>query len=162
MTERGWAAVRLDDVPAAIRAPGRSREQELAELKQRAPEVAELWERYGAELSGRRWHDVRRFLGVTAFGVNALEAPAGQRLIFPHDEAMHGQEEIYLVVRGSARYLCAGEEGELGVGELLYARPGVHRELWALESPTQLFLIGGTPGAFRPPVWASDWRPSAE
>jgi hypothetical protein len=29
----------------------------------------------------------------------------------------------------------------------------------ALETPTRLFMVGGRPGAYEPPVWAEDWRP---
>jgi mannose-6-phosphate isomerase-like protein (cupin superfamily) len=155
-----WTVARLEEVPSGREIPvaGRERtpEEEWEALALRAPAVAELWTRYGPELAGRRTHDVRRFLGVTAFGVNAFESPAGERLVFPHDEVEHGHEEIYLVVRGRARYVCDGEEGELGASELLYVRPGVHRELFAVE-PTLLFLVGGKPGAYTPPIWARDY-----
>lgn len=152
-----WRVVRLEDVPAVAPVEGRSREQELAALAERAPHILELWRAHREEIAERRWHDVRHFVGASAFGVNAADAPAGSRLIFPHDEAEHGQEEIYLVIRGRARYVCDGESGELASGELLYVRPGVHRELWAVED-TLLFLVGGKPGAFEPPIWAADWR----
>src|SRR5207237_980232 len=91
----------------------------------------------------RKTHDVRGFLGVASFGVNAYEAHEGELLIVPHDELGEGEqnEELYLVVEGRARFVCDGVSVELGPGELLYARPGVRREAVALESPTMLLLV---------------------
>ena len=44
----------------------------------------------------------------------AFSASAGSLLVIPHDEAAYGQEELYLVVEGRARFVCNGEETELG------------------------------------------------
>ena len=76
--------------------------------------------------------------------------------MIPHDETQYGQEELYLVVRGRARFVCDGTEVDVGEGEVLYAAPAVHREATALE-PTLLVLLGGLPGeAYHPPAWAVD------
>jgi mannose-6-phosphate isomerase-like protein (cupin superfamily) len=78
-------------------------------------------------------------------------------LIVPHDERAYGQEELYLVVEGRAQFVCDGKEVEVGTGELLVASPEVHREAYALESPTTLFLVRGVPGgAYQPPPWSRD------
>jgi mannose-6-phosphate isomerase-like protein (cupin superfamily) len=72
----------------------------------------------------------------------------------------YGQEELFLVVKGRARFVCDGEEVEVGPCELLYAKPEVTRAAFALESPTLLLIVGGVPGEpYRPPVWARDWTP---
>lgn len=100
---------------------------------------------------GLRWHQVRQHFGITSFGVNVNEADAGRELVVPHEEASYGgQEELYLIVRGRARFTCDGEELELGEGEMLYVRPEVVREAVALESPTVVFMVGGKPSAFEP------------
>src|SRR6266545_7963520 len=114
-------------------------------MAERAPHVLERWADAGEH---RKTHDVRGFLGVDSFGVNAFEAHEGELLVVPHDELGQGeqQEELYLVVEGRARFVCDGESLELGSGELLYARPGVKREAIALESPTMIFIVGGRPG----------------
>jgi hypothetical protein len=56
------------------------------------------------------WRPLRRELGITAFGTNAYVAEqAGDLVIERHDELAEdddpgGSEEIYVVVRGAARF----------------------------------------------------------
>jgi len=130
----------------------------------RAPRAAETWARARERHAGRldrKVHAVRRYLGIRSFGCNAWEAPAGHLLVPEHDEVPYGQEEIFLVVKGRARFTCDGKEVELGPGELVYATPEVVREAVALETPTLLFLVGGVPGQpYSPPPWARDYRPT--
>jgi mannose-6-phosphate isomerase-like protein (cupin superfamily) len=159
----GWKAVRLRDVPSGSELPGFSAEEYREGMAERAPHILERWADAGERFAHehRRTHDVRGFLGVESFGVNAFEAHEGELLVVPHDELGEGeqQEELYLVVEGRAGFVCDGEQVELAPGELLYAQPGVRREAVALESPTMLLIIGGRPGeAYSPPIWASDWR----
>ena len=131
-------------------------------MAERAPHILQRWydagERFAHE--HRKTHDIRGYLGVASFGVNAFEAHEGELLIVLHDELGEGeqQEELYLVVEGRARFVCDGESLELVPGEPLYARPGVRREAVALESPTMLFIVGGRPGEpYSPPIWTSGW-----
>jgi mannose-6-phosphate isomerase-like protein (cupin superfamily) len=165
VAKRGWRRVRLDEIPpsSAIPIPGveeasPGREQEA--LRARDPAAAARFEEFARRHpdADRRSHAVRRFLDITSFGVNAFAASAGSPLVIPHDESAYGQEELYLVIRGRARFVCDGEEVELGEGELLYAEPQVRREALALETPTMLFLVGGLPGRpYEPPTWSRDW-----
>jgi mannose-6-phosphate isomerase-like protein (cupin superfamily) len=77
-----------------------------------------------------------RHFGITGFGVNANEAAAGEELVVPHEELSYGgQEELYFIVRGRARFTCDGEEIELREGGLLYVPPAVVREAVACETP---------------------------
>jgi cupin domain len=159
----GWRTARLGDIPARAGSPGFSADEYRRAMEERAPHILERWADAGARFdhANRKTHDVRGFLGVESFGVNAFQAHEGELLIVPHDELGEGeqQEELYLVVEGRARFICDGEPVELGPGELLYARPGVRREAVALDSPTMLLIVGGRPGeAYSPPIWASDWR----
>jgi mannose-6-phosphate isomerase-like protein (cupin superfamily) len=153
----------LRDVPSRSESPDFSPEDYHRAMAERAPHILERWADAAARFKGenRKTHDVRGFLGVESFGVNAFEAHEGELLVVPHDELGEGeqQEELYLIVEGRARFVCDGEEVELGPGELLFARPGVGREAVALETPTMLFMVGGRPGeAYSPPIWANDWR----
>jgi hypothetical protein len=163
VSNAGWRIARLREIPSRTESPGFSAEEYRQAMTDRAPHILERWADAAArfEHGNRKTHDVRGFLGVESFGVNAFEAHEGELLIVPHDELGEGeqQEELYLVVEGRARFVCDGEPVELGPGELLYARPGVRREAVALETPTTLFIVGGRPGqAYSPPIWASDWR----
>jgi mannose-6-phosphate isomerase-like protein (cupin superfamily) len=163
VASKGWTTGRLADIPSRAETPGFSVEEYRAAMEERAPHILERWADAGARFASehRKTHDVRRFLGLESFGANAFEAYEGELLVVPHDELPEGeqQEELYLVVKGRARFVCDGETVELGQGEVLHARPGVRREAVALESPTMLFIVGGRPGeAYSPPIWASDWQ----
>jgi mannose-6-phosphate isomerase-like protein (cupin superfamily) len=160
-----WRIARLREIPARSESPGFSPEEYRQGMEKRAPHILQRWADAATRFEGenRRTHDVRGYLGVDSFGVNAFEAHEGELLVVPHDELGEGeqQEELYLVVEGRARFVCDGEPVDLGPGDVLYARPGVRREAVALETPTMLFIVGGRPGeAYSPPIWASDWRGS--
>jgi hypothetical protein len=159
----GWQTARLHDIPSSAELPGFSADEYRTAMAERAPHILQRWadaaERF--ESGNRRTHNVRGFLGVESFGVNAFEAHEGELLVVPHDELGEGEqnEELYLVVEGRARFTCDGEQVDLAAGEVLYTRPGVRREAVALESPTMLFIVGGRPGqAYAPPIWAGDWH----
>src|ERR1043166_8183732 len=163
MGEPGWKVAKLSEIPPRTEVPGFSVEGYREAMGERAPHILERWAEAGEKFAHdhRETHDVRGFLGVEAFGINAFQAYDGELLIVPHDELGEGeqQEELYLVVEGRAQFTCDGEEVELGPRELLFARPGVKRQAIALESPTLLLIVGGRPGkAYSPPIWASDWR----
>jgi hypothetical protein len=163
MSEPGWKVSQLREIPGSSDAPGFSREEYRRGMEERAPHILARWADAGERFphENRRTHDVRGFLGVESFGVNAFEAHEGELLVVPHDELGEGEqnEELYLVVEGRARFVCDGEEVELGPGEVLYARPGVSREAVAAETPTMLLIVGGRPGQpYAPPIWARDWR----
>jgi mannose-6-phosphate isomerase-like protein (cupin superfamily) len=161
----GWRKAKLTEIPGSheVPVPGRelTPEQEWEAVRQRDPAAAERWREFAERWpdNDRRTHAVRRYLGLTSFGCNAFSASAGNALIVPHDESAYGQEELYLVVEGRARFVCGGEQTELGTGEVLFVTPDVHREAYALETPTTLFLVGGLPGrAYEPPAWSRDAR----
>src|SRR5881394_1519062 len=121
MSERGWKTAHLRDIPSVGDLPGVDTDAYLQRMTDRAPHILQRWaaaqERYDGE--NRRTHAVRMFLGIESFGVNAFEAHEGELLVIPHDELGEGerQEELYLVVQGRARFVCEGEEVDLGPGE---------------------------------------------
>lgn len=95
---------------------------------------------------GKGWRSIGSYFGITSFGVNASEAAAGDELITAHDEALVGQEELYLLTRGRARFVCDGVAVEIAEGGLLFVPPEVKREARALETPTVVLMLGGSPG----------------
>jgi mannose-6-phosphate isomerase-like protein (cupin superfamily) len=163
---RGWRLARLGDVPSPDDVPlddGVSEEEREAARAELREDVGRqpVFPGY-PEFGSARWRAIRPFFGITAFGVAATEAAAGEALLYPHTEAQYGHEEIYVVLDGRARFVFddAGEpEVEVGRHELLFVRPEVGRGAVALETPTVLLMVGGRPGAYEPPVWARDWRP---
>ena len=131
------------------------RKAQLREIGSGSP--PEWWQDWARESDyGLRWRQIREHLGITGFGVNANEADAGRELVVPHEEESYGgQEELYFLVRGRARFTCDGDEVELGAGELLYVPPEVTRDAVALETPTLVFMVSGVPGAYQPFDWDS-------
>jgi tetratricopeptide (TPR) repeat protein len=92
---------------------------------------------------------VRHHFGITSFGVNAWTAHAvGDRIINEHDESDAGaDEELYLVVRGRARFELDGDRVNAPSGTFVFAPPGVKRTAFAEEPETTVIALGGTPGA---------------
>ena len=83
---------------------------------------------------GFEWRPVRRRFGIRAFGVNAYAPGATGRIVEEHTESTLGHEEIYLVLRGRARFTVDGNEHELGPGELVFVRlPSLRRGAVALD-----------------------------
>jgi tetratricopeptide (TPR) repeat protein len=95
------------------------------------------------------WRPVRRRFGIEAFGVNAYSSrEAGAQIVEEHSESDLEHEEIYLVLRGRARFTIEGDEHELGQGELVFVRdPVLRRGAVALDADTIVLALGGKPGA---------------
>jgi quercetin dioxygenase-like cupin family protein len=91
---------------------------------------------------------VRHHFGIEAFGVNTWTGQAGDRIVNEHDEADvgDGQEELYFVHSGCARFELDGESVDAPAGTFVFVRPGVKRTAFAEGSPTTIVTIGGTPG----------------
>jgi mannose-6-phosphate isomerase-like protein (cupin superfamily) len=68
---------------------------------------------------------IRHHFGITSFGVNAWTGrEAGDRIINEHDEGGDdGDEELYLVQRGRARFELDGEPVQAPVGTLVFVGP---------------------------------------
>jgi quercetin dioxygenase-like cupin family protein len=103
------------------------------------------------------WRPIRRHFGIRAFGVNAYTATAaGGQIVEEHSESSLGHEEIYLVVRGRARFTVDGDDHELGPGQLVFLRdPSLRRGAVALEHETVVLALGGKPGV---PHVVSAWE----
>ena len=110
----------------------------------------------GGELT---WRPVRTELGVGAFGVNAFSAAEpGEQLIEEHDETGGGagrHEELYVVIRGHARFTVDGEEHDAPAGTLVFVPdPASWRTATAVAGDTVVLVVGGVRGqAFWPSPW---------
>ena len=111
------------------------------------------------------WKPLRHHLAIGAFGVNAWVAPeAGGHAVERHDEvpeegATNGHEELYVVLRGHARFTVGGEEIDAPEGTLVFiADPALVREAIASEPGTTVLAIGAARGvAFEPSDWEQSW-----
>jgi tetratricopeptide (TPR) repeat protein len=135
--EKGYVFERLDELePAPLLAPG-------------------------ATDDGRERFDVRRRLDITSFGIQAFRAPSGVDVIREHDETLlgeAGQEELYVVLKGTATFEIDGESFEAPAGSLVHVRPTAKRKATAKDEGTTIMVVGGTPGkAYEPtPEEAAD------
>lgn len=110
-----------------------------------------------------RWKPVRRALGIRAFGTNAFAADAGQLVVEEHDEVSPsgagGHEELYVVLRGHARFTIDGEDVDAPQGTLVFLpEPEAKRVATALEDGTIVMAVGGQVGV---PYEVSPWEHTA-
>lgn len=111
------------------------------------------------EDTGADWLPLRDALGVGAFGVNAWRAPAaGVEVIerhSEHNEDDQEHEELYVVVRGHARFEVAGETIDAPAGTALFVSdPHAERIAVAEEENTLILTVGAERGtAFEVSGW---------
>jgi mannose-6-phosphate isomerase-like protein (cupin superfamily) len=108
---------------------------------------------------GTHMRPVRHHLGITAFGTNAWTAGSvGDRLVPEHQED-EGIEELYVVLRGRARFEIDGNSVDATEGMLVFVQPEAHRTAFAEEAGTTVLVIGSTVGQ---PYEAGGWELWAE
>jgi mannose-6-phosphate isomerase-like protein (cupin superfamily) len=93
---------------------------------------------------GPGFRKIRRELGVTAFGVNALIYPPGQEgFLHYHDE----QDELYFVHKGRATFEVDGERFELGPGGVVYVESTTPRKINnQTDEELVVLAVGGKDG----------------
>jgi hypothetical protein len=96
------------------------------------------------------WYPLQHALGIDTFGANVFIAGhADQVLVEEHDELTSGQQELYLVLDGSASFELDGERTSVGRGDALAVTdPGVRRRATALTAGTTLLVVGSADGPF--------------
>jgi hypothetical protein len=107
---------------------------------------------------GIDWLPLRAELGVSAFGISAYRADAGEPVVPRHAEkpgrgaGVH--EELYVVINGRATFTVEGETFEAPAGTCVLALPGEVREAQAEEPRTTVLVIGAPAGeAYRIAPW---------
>lgn len=102
-----------------------------------------------------RFRRCRAELGVTSFGLQVLELPANdenhpehahENMPPPMERANDGQEEVYIVLSGSAIIQADGEEYRLEPGTMARIGAAQVRKLITREEPARVLVIGGIPG----------------
>jgi mannose-6-phosphate isomerase-like protein (cupin superfamily) len=88
---------------------------------------------------------LRLKLGLRAFGANAWTAAVGDHVV-PHHTEESGDEELYVVVRGRARFSVGDTTLDAIPGTLVHVEAGTVREAIAEEPDTVVLAVGGTPG----------------
>jgi mannose-6-phosphate isomerase-like protein (cupin superfamily) len=93
---------------------------------------------------GTGFRKIRKALGVTAFGVNALVYPAHYEGFFHYHDT---QDELYFVHRGRVRVEVGEETRDLGEGGLFHAEATTPRKISnPFDEEAIVFAVGGKGG----------------
>jgi uncharacterized cupin superfamily protein len=85
-------------------------------------------------------------LGVSSFGINVSRLPGNWADYPDHDHAEQGQEEVYVVLEGTATLTAGDESWELEPGMLARVGAEQKRKFEPGEWGVTLLAIGGIPG----------------
>jgi mannose-6-phosphate isomerase-like protein (cupin superfamily) len=90
---------------------------------------------------GPGFRKVRRELGVTAFGINAIVLPPGYASgLHYHDE----QEETYFVHQGAVEFFFGdGSSHRVGAGGLVRVDPATHRGFRNVGQDNAILVVAG-------------------
>jgi uncharacterized cupin superfamily protein len=95
---------------------------------------------------GGAFKRARAELGVGSFGMQIIDLPPNLDQFPEHDHAESGQEEVYLLLRGSADVEVDGERVPLDPDTMIKVEPGAKRKINTGSEPARILALGGTPG----------------
>ena len=98
----------------------------------------------------------RACLGVSSFGMQVIDLPAGFDRYPEHDHADDGQEEVYVALRGSADVEIDGEHVTLDPDTIVRIGPGAKRKITPGPEGIRMLGLGGIPGALYAPHPATE------
>ena len=113
-------------------------------------------------IEGFTFHRARTGLGVSSFGLSIIDMPPNTTEYPEHDHSpegpggppawQHGQEEVYVALRGSGEVEVDGERYPLDADHVIRVGSDARRKLLPGPEGMRLLAIGGVPGqAYDPP-----------
>jgi quercetin dioxygenase-like cupin family protein len=87
----------------------------------------------------------RGALGVKSFGMQVLEIPPNGAWA-EHNHEAGGEEEVYLLLRGSGELVVDGETVALDEETIVRVDPAATRQLKAGADGARILALGGKPG----------------
>jgi len=85
-------------------------------------------------------------LGIESFGLQVFDMPAGADQYPEHDHSQDGQEEVYVILRGSGEFEIEGERVPVDPERILRVAAGTKRKLWPGPEGIRVLALGGVPG----------------
>jgi mannose-6-phosphate isomerase-like protein (cupin superfamily) len=85
-------------------------------------------------------------LGVESFGLQVFDMPAGAENYPEHDHSQDGQEEVYVVLRGSGEFEIDGERVPVDPERIVRIAAGTKRKLRPGPQGIRVLALGGIPG----------------
>ncbi|MFV8754783.1 cupin domain-containing protein [Nannocystaceae bacterium ST9] len=98
------------------------------------------------EIPGIRFHSAGKQLGVQAWGMNVLTLDPGADGYPEHDHLGDGQQEVYVLLRGSATLIAGDQRVPLELGTFACVGPAIKRKLLPGGEGATVLAIGATPG----------------
>lgn len=98
-----------------------------------------------------RFIPLREELGIHSFGINAVTRGEDGTLINEHDEVGSRQEEVYVVLDGTATFEIDGQTFDAPAGTFVSVPPECRRKA---TGDATVLALGGTPAE---PYLALDW-----
>ncbi len=98
------------------------------------------------EIPGIRFHFAGKQLGVSAWGMNVLSFDPDVDGYPEHDHVGDGQEEVYVVLRGSVTLITGDQRAVLEAGTMARVGPATKRKLLPGPEGATVLAIGATPG----------------
>jgi quercetin dioxygenase-like cupin family protein len=88
----------------------------------------------------------RAELGVESFGMQVLDLPPNASQYPEHDHAESGQEEVFVVLRGSGEIEIDGQRHAIDPETMVRVGPNPKRKIWPGEEGMRVLALGGAPG----------------
>ncbi len=88
----------------------------------------------------------RAVLGVESFGMQVIDLPPNAELYPEHDHAESGQEEVFVVLRGSGEIEIDGERLAIDPDTMVRVGPEPKRTIWPGDEGMRVLALGGCPG----------------
>lgn len=81
-------------------------------------------------------------LGIESFGLQVLDFPAGFADYPEHDHSADGQEEVYVLLHGSAEFHIDGERTTAVAGQIVRIGPAATRKVTPGPDGVRILAIG--------------------
>ena len=81
-------------------------------------------------------------LGIESFGLQVLDLPAGFADYPAHDHSADGQEEVYVLLKGSAELEIDGERVPAVAGQIVRVSPTAVRDVTPGPDGVRILAIG--------------------
>jgi quercetin dioxygenase-like cupin family protein len=88
----------------------------------------------------------RAQLGVESFGMQVIDMPPHAEQYPEHDHSGDGQEEVFLVLRGSGEIEIDGQRHNMDPETMIRVGPEPKRKIWPGGDGMRLLALGGRPG----------------
>ena len=84
-------------------------------------------------------------MGIESFGLQVLDLPAGFVEYPEHDHSADGQEEVYVLLRGSAEFQIDGKRTTAVTGQIVRIGPTATRKVTPGPDGVRILAIGCSP-----------------